>query len=201
MQNDKLPAVAHGATARKRQGDWIQTYTGKQYWPIDPRPEDVDILDIAHALSMLCRFGGHCLKFYSVAEHSVHIARWLYPQHGARVALCGLLHDATEAYVTDVPRPTKAFLQGYKDIETRNWNMAAVRFGLPFKLPPQVKEADRRMLTDEASQNMAACDTEWSTTTEPLGIELQYWSPERAKGEFIDCFRDYTFLIEREVAA
>jgi hypothetical protein len=184
-----------------RQGDWIQTYTGKQYWPIDPRPEDVDILDIAHALSMLCRFGGHCLKFYSVAEHSVHIGRWLYDRYGAEVALCGLLHDATEAYVTDVPRPTKPYLTGYKDIEARNWAEISWKFGLPLTMPPQVKEADRRILTDEASQNMAPSDVEWSATLEPLGIELRYWSPERAKGAFIDCFRDYTFLIKREVAA
>lgn len=184
-----------------RQGDWIQTYTGKQYWPIDPRPEDVDILDIAHALSMLCRFGGHCLKFYSVAEHSVHIARWLYPRYGVNIALIGLLHDATEAYVTDVPRPTKAHLPGYKGIEQQNWLVVAAAFNLPATEHPAVKIADKRMLTDEASQNMAVCDAEWSTTTEPLGIELQYWSPERAKGEFIDCFRDYTSLVEREVAA
>jgi hypothetical protein len=186
---------------KMRQGDWIQTYTGKQYWPIDPRPEDVDILDIAHALSMLCRFGGHCLKFYSVAEHSVHIAHWLRPRYGTRVALCGLLHDGTEPYVTDVPRPTKPFLQGYKDIEQRNWLVIAEHFGLPRALPIVVKEADSRILTDESAQNMATCDEPWSTTTEPLGIQLQYWSPERAKGEFIDCFRDYTTEIEKEMAA
>jgi hypothetical protein len=187
--------------AQMRQGDWIQTYTGKQYWPIDPRPEDVDILDIAHALSMLCRFGGHCLKFYSVAEHSVHIARWLYPRYGAEAALCGLLHDATEAYVTDVPRPTKAFLYGYKEIEHQNWLAIAAAFNLPATLPHQVKDADRRMLTDEASQNMAKCDAEWSTTMEPLGIQLQYWSTDRAEAEFLSCFCDYASLVKREVAA
>lgn len=197
---EKLIDAARSSTAM-RQGDWIQTYTGKQYWPIDPRPEDVDILDIAHALSMLCRFGGHCLKFYSVAEHSVHIARWLFQRYGAQVALCGLLHDGTEAYVTDVPRPTKAFLYGYKGIEQQNWLAIAAAFNLPATLPHQVKDIDGRILTDEANQNMAECDVAWESTTNPLGIELEYWDPERAKGEFIDCYRDYTSLIEREVAA
>lgn len=185
----------------ERRGDWKQTYTGKQYWPIDPRPEDVNIEDIAHALSMLCRFGGHCLKFYSVAEHSVHIARWLYPRHGAFVALCGLLHDATEAYVVDVPRPLKPFLSNYKEIEHQNWLAIAASFNLPSKLPSCVKEADFRMLSDEASQNMARCDTEWSTTTEPLGIELQYWDCEQAELEFLAAFRELSAIIEREVAA
>ncbi len=50
-----------------RKGEWIQTYTGKQFWPLDPRPEDIDIEDIAHALALTCRFNGHCDYFYSVA--------------------------------------------------------------------------------------------------------------------------------------
>jgi hypothetical protein len=63
------------------RGDWIQTATGRPFWPIDPRPEDIDIEDIAHALSMLCRFGGHCLRFYSVAEHSVLLSQYVAPEH------------------------------------------------------------------------------------------------------------------------
>lgn len=147
---------------------------------------------------MLCRFGGHCIRFYSVAEHSVHIARWLYPREGTLVALCGLLHDATEPYCIDVPRPFKAFLPGYKEIEHRNWIAVAKHFGLPEKLPAAVKEADNRMLTDEQMQNMAPCQTPWSTTTEPLGIELRYWTPPQAKAQFLV---EYNWLIEREVAA
>lgn len=184
-----------------RQGDWIQTFTGKQYWPIDPRPEDVDIRDIAHALSMLCRFGGHCLKFYSVAEHSVHIARWLYPRHGARVALCGLLHDATEAYVTDVPRPLKPFLNGYKQTERQNWLAIAATIGLPATLPASVKEADSGALADEALQNMSPCIAQWSPMPKPLGFALEYWTPEQAELEFLAAFRELAEIAEREVAA
>jgi hypothetical protein len=184
-----------------RQGDWIQTYTGKQYWPTDPRPEDVDIRDIAHALSMLCRFGGHCLRFYSVAEHSVHIARWLFPRYGAHVALCGLMHDATEAYVTDVPRPLKPFLMGYKQIERDNWLAIAGSFGLPAKLPPIVREADTRALSEEARQNMAACVAEWSAVAEPLGFTLEYWDTEQAELEFLAEFHELSEAAEREVAA
>lgn len=96
-----------------RSGDWIQTATGGQFWPMDPQPDEIDINDIAHALAMLCRFGGHCLRFYSVAEHSVLLSHAVPPEH----ALWALLHDATEGYLVDMPRPIKAFLPGYKEAE------------------------------------------------------------------------------------
>ena len=62
------------STTQGRKGDWILTYSGIEFWPLDPRPEDVRIEDIAHALSMQCRFAGHCDRFYSVAEHSIRVA-------------------------------------------------------------------------------------------------------------------------------
>lgn len=76
----------------------MQTFSGALYWPMDPRPEDVNILDIAHSLSMQCRYTGHVSKFYSVAEHSVHVSN-IVPKE---LAMCGLLHDATEAYLTAI---------------------------------------------------------------------------------------------------
>jgi uncharacterized protein len=99
-----------------RTGDWIQTYTGKQFWPLSPLPEDIVIEDIAHALSMQCRFGGHVRTFYSVAQHSVHVSLLVEPQY----ALWGLLHDAAEAYLVDLPRPIKKFSEMgllYQEIE------------------------------------------------------------------------------------
>ena len=64
-----------------RKGDWMQTYTGRQFWPIDPRANEVHIEDIAHALSMMCRYNGHCRTFYSVAEHSVLVSQHVPPEH------------------------------------------------------------------------------------------------------------------------
>ncbi|MFG0247924.1 MAG: phosphohydrolase, partial [Phycisphaeraceae bacterium JB051] len=78
---------------------WIQTYTGKAFYPLREDPGIIDIRDIAHALSLQCRFNGHCSDFYSVAQHSVHVSE-VVPQ---AFALWGLLHDAAEAYMSDLP--------------------------------------------------------------------------------------------------
>jgi len=102
----------------ERIGDYVETYTGKQFWPLDPRPEDVCIEDIAHSLSMQCRFNGHCSSFYSVAEHSVIVAKELEIMgYGKEVQLYGLLHDAAEAYICDLPRPLKNCIVGYNSHE------------------------------------------------------------------------------------
>ena len=182
----------------ERAGDWMQTFTGRQFWPMDPRPEDLDILDIAHALSLLCRFGGHCQRFYSVAEHSVHVARSL-PRH---LQLWGLLHDASEAYLVDVPRPVKPFLEGYADAERAVMLTIIQRYWLELGdagnfMPTAVKQADNRILVDERQQNMAS-GREWGSLSGlvPLGVTLQYWAPGEAESQFLDLF--YALKAEQE---
>lgn len=137
------------ANAQPRVGDWMQTYTGKAFYPLDPRPEDIDIVDIAHALSQLCRFGGHCNRFYSVAEHSVLVSHSVPPQY----ALEALLHDATEAYVVDVPRPLKAALSRvYANIEEGIWRVLAIKWDLPKIRSLAVKNADNAVLLAEKAE-------------------------------------------------
>lgn len=185
----------HGdAALERRKGDYIQTFTGRKFWPIDPRPDEVCIDDIAHALSMLCRYNGHCLKFYSVAEHSVHVAQWLFDNgYPWETILAGLLHDATEAYVADVPRPLKQSLPTYKDAENKVWRAIAARYGLDAELPAEVHEADNRILADEVQQNMKPM--EWHAGhDDPLGVELEFWTPAQAEHEFIAMFQ---FLDQR----
>src|SRR5690349_18842227 len=98
-----------------RTGDWIATFTGKRWFLTDPDPADVDIDDIAHALSMICRFGGHTKQFYSVAEHSVRVANAMeIAGCGALACLHGLIHDAPEAYLGDIVRPLKYSLTDYR---------------------------------------------------------------------------------------
>ncbi|NTF69350.1 hypothetical protein G6L81_15715 [Agrobacterium rhizogenes] len=169
-----------------RQGDWMQTFTGRQYWPCDPRADEVFIEDIAHSLSLQCRYAGHCILHYSVAEHSVLIARWLRQHYGPLTAFYGLLHDATEAYCVDVPRPIKPSLTNYKAIENRNWLVIAERYGLPADMPDAVHEADTRIIADELV-NMRPM--EWHAKhNNPLGVKIGCWSPADAEQEFLWTF-------------
>ena len=107
------------------RGDWMQTFTGRKFWILDPRPEDIDIVDIARALSKQCRYAGHCLRFYSVAEHSVHLARAASPD----VAFEALMDDSPEAYLVDLIRPSKPAFPQYAAIENRIKAAIAARFG------------------------------------------------------------------------
>ena len=143
-----MSAVLGSSHPDQRIGNWMQTQSGRAYWPTDPRIEDIDIVDIAGALSRICRFGGHlkdCYDHYSVAEHCIHVSRLVPREH----ALAGLLHDATEAYTGDVVRPLKQELTGYKRIEYRNWLLIARKFGLAEELPECVHHADVAMLFAE----------------------------------------------------
>lgn len=130
--------------------NWIQTYTGRQYWPHAPSPSDVDIEDIAHALSNLCRYTGHCARFYSVAEHSILVSK-LVPQH---LALEALLHDAAEAYLNDLSTPVKRQMTDYKTAERANDVAIRVAFGLPLLHAPEVKQADTLAYWCEREQLM-----------------------------------------------
>lgn len=96
----------HDSDDAEPKGDWLQTYSGRRFYPADPRPEDVSIVDIAHGLAHICRFGGQSMQFYSVAEHSVFVSELLtYRGFPWEVAMLGLLHDAHEAYTGDMIRP------------------------------------------------------------------------------------------------
>ncbi len=105
---------------------WIQTYTGKKFDLLNPSPEMINIRDIAHALSQICRFGGHTQSFYSVAQHSLIVSECVQPWD----ALWALLHDGCEAYCQDLCRPLKNMLPVYGHIERRIQMVVATRFGL-----------------------------------------------------------------------
>jgi hypothetical protein len=120
----------------------IRTYTGKYVNPLDMNPDDIDIQDIAHALSMQCRFGGHTKSFYSVAQHSLACANLIGPMF----AKDALLHDASEAYLMDIPTPIKANLTNYKAIEFQLMEKIAAKFGFAWPLHDEIKNVDSIML-------------------------------------------------------
>lgn len=178
-----------------RRGDWQQTYSGGVFWPCDPRPEDIDIRDIAHALSLQCRFAGHCRTFYSVAQHSVMVSH-LLPR---AVALAGLLHDAAEAFVVDVPRPIKRMpgMEALRDAEDRVLEciMAACGVAWTPEIHAAVKHADNVMLATEARRLMVwPPPRAWERL--PVDTDDQWiceytsnpWPSSRAEVEFLARF-------------
>lgn len=169
-----------------RIGNWMQTYTGIQFWPLDPRPDEIDIIDIAHALSMCCRYGGHCDQFYSVAEHSYHMS-YIVPEE---YALYGLLHDATEAYLVDIPRPIKSHLSQYKNIENNLWKIIAEKYNLSIEVPDIVKDLDSRILLAEKEQNMKEEAALWMIEGDVPDVTLNFWLPTVAKEKFITRFNE-----------
>lgn len=97
---------------------YILTYKRKEFYPLEPKVEDIDIEDIAHALSLLCRANGHFKHFYSVGLHSLNCAKEAQARgYSERVMLGCLLHDGSEAYLADITRPVKRHLQKYLEIE------------------------------------------------------------------------------------
>lgn len=171
-----------------RIGNWMQTYSGRQFWPLDPRADEVHIEDIAHHLSAICRYNGACERFYSVAEHSVAVS-YNVP---SEMALLGLLHDATEAYVGDVIRPIKAHLIGYKEIEQSVWRAIADRFGLPHELPPEVKIADNAVLLAEGEQIMKPHPAPWCVPGEAADVFIAGHDSQFAEILFLERYRQLT---------
>lgn len=128
-----------------REFDFIVTSTGKRFYFDDIESNIIDIEDIATALSRICRFAGHCSRFYSVAEHSMFVSSLLPDE----LKIAGLLHDATEAYLGDITRPLKAHLKTYKEIEDKLHKHIESVFGISFD-DPRIKEADNIALLAEA---------------------------------------------------
>lgn len=179
-----------------RVGDWMQTFTGRCFWPLDPRPEEICIDDIAHALSMTCRYGGHCQRFYSVSEHSVLVSRHVPPAF----ALWGLLHDAAEAYSADIPRPLKRNLPQWKPMEARIMAAVTSRFGLTPDEPAIVKAIDLAMTGDEQDALMSPCERDWGSLPPRVGAVIEGLSPEDAKAQFLNRF-DYLSARQSSIAS
>lgn len=98
----------------------ITTYSGIRMNPVEPQAEDIDIKDIAHALSLICRGGGHVRSFFSVGQHSLICAEEAKLRGcSLRVQLGALLHDGSEAYMSDLVRPVKQQIPQYREIENR----------------------------------------------------------------------------------
>jgi uncharacterized protein len=134
----------------------IRTYSGKYVNVFDPNPEDILIEDIAHSLSNQCRFTGHVPHFYSVAQHSLIVAKMATDEY----KLAALLHDASEAYLVDLPSPIKREIPEFKQIEERLLKVIAEKFGFEYPLPDEVHRLDKLVL-----------EREWEWVINPQPVE------------------------------
>jgi|ERR1700677_603715 len=171
---------------------WIQTYSGGQFHILDPQQDEIAIVDIGHALAMLCRFTGHVRRFYSIAEHSVLGSR-LVPQ---KDALWFLLHDSSEAYINDINRPLKHFTgigSEYIPVESKIMGAICQKFRLPQEEPTSIKKIDNAMLFAEKEQLLAPLewDAKWGDI-KPADVKVKCWAPEVAEVEFLHRFYELT---------
>lgn len=176
--------------------DFIETRGGVRFRPMHPRVEDIAIGDIAHALSQQCRFSGHTRVHYSVAEHSVRVSDLIEAQgFPLGSALWGLLHDASEAYLVDIPSPLKclpAFAE-YRESEEILMLAICVRFGLAPEEPPSVRRADEILLATEARDLMPFRPEHWSTLRAmPMSEVIRPWDSMTAKARFLHRFEELT---------
>ena len=162
----------------KREGDYLGTYSGNKFWPLDPRPEEVCLEDISHALSQICRFNGHTTEPYSVALHCLSVERLLEQRgYDKLTRLYGLLHDAAEAYVCDLPRPLKRFIKNYGIIELAVMDAVYKHFGLDrpsVEIEIAVGDADDYILALEAKKLMKGTDS-WVLVPTLLGDSLDFF--------------------------
>ncbi len=175
--------------------DYIETFTGRSFRPLSPGDAPIVIEDIAHALSNQCRFSGHTRVHYSVAEHSVRVSK-LLADWGApkEEQLWGLLHDASEAYLVDIPAPLKSTpaFAAYCVAEAALQQAICLRFGLPVEQPKSVALADRVLLATEARDLMPFVPEHWEALRSfpTLQDPIEPWRPMAVKRSFLLMFED-----------
>ncbi len=167
-------------------GEFIQTYTGLKFYPFSPRAEDIDIEDIAHALSMNCRFNGHVKYYYSVAQHSVIVSNICEKQF----AFSGLMHDSSESYISDIARPLKRMssFNFYNEMEE---NILEVIYK-KYKIRPindHIKHVDSRLTLTEGRDLMPNVSY-WPMIKkyDPYDFKIEPWSQKHSKQLFLERF-------------
>jgi hypothetical protein len=171
----------------------IRLRSGSYFDFLDPQPDQFTLGDIAGALSKICRFGGQCEEFYSVAEHSVHCANQAAADGlPLDTQLAVLLHDAAEAFVGDVVKPLKIMLAEYPAIEERVEAAIAEKFLVDFRREKtSIREIDHAMLIAERRVMFSKDDVEWFGEREvrKLTIDFRCWEPRMAERRFIQTAR------------
>ncbi|MBB4856972.1 5'-deoxynucleotidase YfbR-like HD superfamily hydrolase [Novosphingobium chloroacetimidivorans] len=181
--------IEHSPTVRRIVGPTILLASGEYFDFLDPTSATFAISDIAHGLSHICRFAGHCKQFYSVAQHSVYVSQIVPPEH----AFAGLMHDAAEAFVGDVAKPLKDLLPQYREIEHAIETVLLKRYGLSLPLDPSVKEADIVMLaTEQVALMQNRDDWQYTRGRTPADIDITPMPPIEAREFFLARYAELT---------
>jgi len=170
---------------------WVQTFSGKKIFPLNPEPDKIDIYDMAHSLSNLCRFNGHCLVFYSIAQHSVLVSDICKKKY----KLKGLLHDCSEAILSDIASPLKktSIFEQYRLCEKKYQAAIYKKYGLSEDEPDEVKLADLIALSTEARDLLAVIHPEWAeylNQYSPMPNKITPLPPKQAKELFLKRFNE-----------
>lgn len=162
---------------------FIHTFSGNELYFLDPQPEQIVIADIVNNLSNNCRYCGNINSFYSVAEHSVLIAKEVLRLTGNKeAAFSALMHDATEAYLCDIPRPIKPYLKGYIEMETKLQEVIYKKYNIS-PVCKLTKWFDCNIVADEASV-LFDNKPDWVNQYEMTGVVIEALSPMKAKESF-----------------
>ena len=170
---------------------YIQTFSGLSFDPMNLSVDSIDVIDIAHSLSLQCRWKGHCTRYFSVAEHSVLMSEVVSKE----AALYALLHDLSESFIGDCPRPFKPLFPNFKELEQQIRRTFDLKYGLEIpnkEIIEEIKCADLRMLATERYQNLRYTGIEWEILKDikPYLICLGYWSPDLAEYRFLARFKE-----------
>jgi hypothetical protein len=170
-----------------RAATFIETYTGRAFWPLKPTKDALSIIDIAHALSNQCRYSGHVRFFYSVAQHCCLLAAWLAHNNGSALdCLRILMHDAAEAYLVDIPRPVKQYMPQYRVWDHAIGDVINDWMGWADLAPlPIIDELDNRIIVDERRELMSASGLDWGHHHGPIGVQIDPWTPAEAEKQFL----------------
>lgn len=185
-----------------KQTDWIETFTGKQFYPLEPDLRDVDIIDIAHSLSNMCRYTGHSNKYYSVAEHCILMCDFAgLAGHDILTQLIILLHDAHETYIGDISRPIKQSIlqkseflyEQFKKYITQLDEVIFEALNIPQwaveKNKDYVKFLDNTILAREKQILFPNSKNEWSLSAPPLDVNIWCHPPEIIEKHFLNRYK------------
>jgi hypothetical protein len=161
--------------------DSIRVHSGKYLNLLKMDPDTIDIEDIAHGISHQCRFGGHMQLFYSVAQHSVWCS---YQAETVELAFEALMHDASEAYLVDIPTPVKRMIPDYYVIEEKLMRIICAKYEICYPMSPLIKKIDANALQFEWDNGVL------SKCLEPIALP----QPE-AKQAFLNRFEELTHLL------